>query len=138
AEFNASPLSVGGLASSSGGHQIMLNAMRPRDPRYSAIPLSEAPEVDASLAYVVGCWAILDPYARYFFAQDTGRDELVKRTEGYFGSVEAMQEGNPQLIVDRGEPAELPPMLIIQGTKDTNVRPDMLWWLRDLYEMEAA
>src|SRR5207253_6418991 len=85
AEFNASPRGVGALGSSSGGHQSMLNTMRPKDPRYAAIPFPEAPESDASLAYVVGCWAILDPYARYFFAQDTGRDELVKRTEGYFG-----------------------------------------------------
>ena len=36
AEFGAVPEALGGLGLSSGGHQVMLSAMRPRDPRYSA------------------------------------------------------------------------------------------------------
>ena len=32
-----------------------------------------------------------------------------------------MKEGNPQLILERGEPTELPPVLILQGTADDNV-----------------
>ena len=32
-----------------------------------------------------------------------------------------MQEGNPQLILKRGEQVQLPPMLIIQGDKDDNI-----------------
>jgi acetyl esterase/lipase len=124
-DFNASTDGVGALGASSGGHQIMLNALRPADARYTTRPMPEAPGVDASLAYVIGCWPILDPYARYLFAQDTGREELVEATEGYFGSVEAMQEGNPTLIVERGQATHLPPTLIIQGTEDTNVTPEM-------------
>lgn len=124
-DFNADPGSIGGLGSSSGGHQLMLSAMRPHDPRYAALPLPGAPELDATVAYIVACWPILDPYARYLFAQDTGRDDLVKRTEGYFRNQETMQEGNPQLVLDRHEAVELPPTLIIQGTADTNVTPDM-------------
>ena len=31
---------VGGLAGSSGGHQLWLNVLRPRDPRYTALKLS--------------------------------------------------------------------------------------------------
>jgi acetyl esterase len=125
ADFNAASDTLGIMGSSSGGHQAMLAAMRPDDSRYAALPFAEAPDVDARVSYVVGCWPILDPFARYLFAQETGRDELVTRTEGYFGSQEAMQEGNPQLILDRGEPTELPPLLILQGTADTNVRPEM-------------
>jgi acetyl esterase len=34
---------------------------------------------------------------------------------------EAMREGNPQLALGRGEPVELPPTLIVQGTADDNV-----------------
>ncbi len=120
-EFGADPRHLGGLGSSSGGHQVMLSAMRPRDPRYAAIPLPDATDVDASLAYVLACWPILDPFARYFFAQETGRKELVTRTEGFFLTHDAMREGNPQAILDRGEQVELPPVLLLQGTADTNL-----------------
>jgi acetyl esterase/lipase len=124
-DIGADPRHLGGLGSSSGGHQIMLSAMRPRDPRYAAIPLAEAPHADASLAYVLACWPILDPYARYLFAQETGRKELVTRTEGFFLTVDAMQEGNPQRILDRSEAAELPPVVLFQGTADTNLTVEM-------------
>jgi dipeptidyl aminopeptidase/acylaminoacyl peptidase len=36
-----------------------------------------------------------------------------------------MTEGNPRLVLARGEQACLPPALIIQGTADDNVTPDM-------------
>lgn len=120
-EFGGDPRHLGGLGSSSGGHQIMLSAMRPHDPRYAALPLPEAPDADASLGYVLACWPILDPFARCQFAQETGRKELVTRTEGFFLTEEAMQEGNPQLILERGEAAVLPPVVLLQGTADTNL-----------------
>lgn len=132
-ELNADATRVGALGSSSGGHQSMMTALRPTDPRYAAIPMTEAPEVDASLAYVVGCWAILDPHARYLFAQETGREELVKRTENYFRTADAMLEGNPRMIVERREPATLPPTLIIQGTEDTNVTPALQKHFQETY-----
>ena len=44
---------AGALGNSSGGHQVVLNGMRPRDARYAALPLAGHPEVDASLAYVI-------------------------------------------------------------------------------------
>ncbi len=134
AEYDADPATLGGLGTSSGGHQTMLSAMRPRDPRYSALPMAEAPELDASLRYVVACWAILDPYARYLFAQDTKRDDIVRATEGYFGSVDAMAEANPTEIVKRREPVQLPPTLIIQGTADVNVTPEIQRGFASAYE----
>jgi acetyl esterase len=124
-ELGADPRRVGGLGASSGGHMVMLSAMRPRDPRYAALPL-EAPDADASLGYVLAVWPILDPYARYFFAQRTGRRDLVRATEGYFLSQDTMQEGSPQCILDRGETVQMPPTLIIQGTADTNLSLDMI------------
>jgi dipeptidyl aminopeptidase/acylaminoacyl peptidase len=36
-----------------------------------------------------------------------------------------MAEANPQTILERGEAKNLPPALIIQGTADNNVTPDM-------------
>jgi acetyl esterase len=133
AEFDADATMLGALGTSSGGHQTMLSAMRPRDPRYSALPMPEAPGLDASLRYVVACWAILDPYARYLFAQDTKRDDIVGATEGYFGSVDAMAEANPTEIVKRREPVRLPPTIIIQGTADANVTPEIQRGFADAY-----
>src|SRR5438445_6633756 len=51
---------VGALGVSSGGHLVLLGGMRPRDARYSALPLAEHPEIDASLAYVIACWPVSD------------------------------------------------------------------------------
>jgi pimeloyl-ACP methyl ester carboxylesterase len=36
----------------------------------------------------------------------------------YWGSEEAMEEGNPVGILERGEPVTLPPVLYVQGEKD--------------------
>jgi len=122
-DFNASPELAGGMGSSSGGHLVMLSAMRPRDPRYAAIPLPEAPDVDASVAYLVLVWPILDPLARFIFAQETGREDIVESTRTFFQPWETVWEGNPTTILERGEAVEMPPALIVQGTVDANVTP---------------
>jgi acetyl esterase len=122
-ELQAVPERLGGLGSSSGGHLIMLTAMRPHDPRYAAIPLPEAPEADATLAYVVCVWPILDPLGRFIFAQATNRDDIVESTRTFFRPWEGVWEGNPTTILERGEPVTLPPALIVQGTIDQNVTP---------------
>src|SRR5439155_7241453 len=122
-DFNGTSVGLGVRGGSSGGHMAMLSAMRPWDARYTVHPLPEGNNLGASVTYVIACWSILAPHARYFFARETGRQELVKRTEGYFLSEEAMQEGSPKVILDRGESVLLPPVLILQGTEDTNVTP---------------
>jgi len=114
---------VGGLGTSSGGHLLLLNALRPRDPRYAAIPLPGA--ADASLAFTVICWPVADPLARYRAVQERGNARLVEAHDQFWPSEAAMAEGNPQLIIDRGEPIERPPALIMQGTADDNLTPDM-------------
>ena len=119
------PDRIGGLGTSSGGHQIMLSALRPGDPRYAALPLADAPDVDASLAFVVACWSIVDPLARYRMVREKGVERLVQAHHAYWPSEAAMAEGNPQLILERGEATDLPPALMLQGTNDDNVTPDM-------------
>src|SRR5215472_13999647 len=116
---------VGGIAGSSGGHQLWLNVFRPRDPRYAAHKLANAGDVDASLDFVVVCWPISDPVARYKMARETGNERLVKNHDAYFPTEAAMAEANPQTILERGEAKNLPPALLIQGTADNNVTPDM-------------
>jgi acetyl esterase/lipase len=116
-DFGGTP-KVGALGVSSGGHLVLLGGIRPRDPRYSALPLEGHPEVDASLAYVVACWPVSDPLYRYQVARQAGNETVVRAHDAYWGSEAAMSEGSPPLILERGEPVELPPTLVIQRTKD--------------------
>jgi acetyl esterase len=113
---------VGGLGTSSGGHLLLLNALKPDDPRYAALPL---PGADARLEFAVVCWPVADPLARYHAVQERGNDRLVEAHHQFWPSEAAMAEGSPQLILDRAEPIERPPALIMQGTNDDNLTPDM-------------
>jgi len=122
-EWNGDPETLGVLGSSSGGHELQLCAMRPRDVRYCALPLPEAPGLDATLAYVVVRSPISDPLARYEQAKKMQRDHLIKASETYFKPWETIFEGNPQRILERGEPVTLPPMFVLQGELDDNVLP---------------
>ena len=123
AEYGSRPELVGGLATSSGGHQLMLNALKPMDPRYAALPGPTG--VDAKLAFVVLGWPVLDPLARFRMAQEKKIDRFLQAHNAYFPNEAAMSEGNPQLIIERGEKSERPPLLILQGTNDDNLTPDM-------------
>jgi acetyl esterase len=120
---------VGGLGTSSGAHQLLLSALKPADPRYRALPLAEAPNEDASLPYLVLCWPIADPLARYRMVTEKGNARLKEAHDAYWASEAEMAEGNPQLILDRGDAAAaatpLPPAILVQGTGDDNVTPDM-------------
>lgn len=120
-EFNGDASTLGGFGGSSGGHTIMLSTMRPFDQRYSAISLTEGQDVDATLAYIVMDSPVLDSYARYLYAKESNNEGLVESTRNYFLTEETMQEGNPQMALERGEDVELPPSLLIQGTADANV-----------------
>lgn len=122
-EWNGDPSSLGVLGSSSGGHVAQLLALRPRDPRYNAHPLSTAPNVDATLAYVATRSPISDPHARFLQAEKMKRAEMMQKSKTYFDPPELVHEGNPQEILDRREPVSLPPMLIMQGGLDDNVIP---------------
>ncbi len=116
---------VGGLGTSSGGQILMLSAMRPRDKRYAALPLpgplASAAGFDARLRFIVCCWAVLDPLARYRMAREKNIQRFLDAHLAYFGNESSMAEGNPQLALERGETAELPPALLIQGTGDDNL-----------------
>ena len=70
----ATPSKIGVYGSSSGGHVAELLAMRPRDPRYNAIPLPEAPKVDATVAYVAMRSPVSNPLARYENAEKLKRE----------------------------------------------------------------
>jgi len=124
-EFRSRADLVAGLGTSSGAHQLLLSALKPGDPRYAALPLAEAPQIDASLPYLVLCWPISDPLARYRMVKEKGRTPLIESHDAYWNSEAEMGEGNPLRIVEAGEAASLPPAILLQGTGDDNVTPDM-------------
>jgi len=116
---------VGGLGTSSGAHQLLLSFLKPNDPRYAALPLAEAPDENATLPWVVLCWPISDPLARYRMVKDKGNTRIVESHDAYWASEAEMAEGNPQRIVESGEAGALPPAILVQGLADDNVTPDM-------------
>jgi len=116
-ELSIDPRHIGGMGTSSGGHQMMLSALRPRDPRYAALPLTGSD--DASLAYVVLGWPVIDPLARYRYAEAGNKTPYLEAHHAYWPSVDDMDEGNPQRILERGEKLpRLPPVLLLQGGDD--------------------
>jgi acetyl esterase len=124
-EFGSRRDLVGGLGTSSGAHQLLLSFLKPNDPRYAALPLAEAPDENATLPWVVLCWPISDPLARYRMVKDKGNTRIVESHDAYWASEAEMAEGNPQRIVESGEAGALPPAILVQGLADDNVTPDM-------------
>src|SRR6266851_2387266 len=123
AEWNGDPAKIGVYGSSSGGHVAQVLAMRPRDPRYNALPLPAAPHLDATVAYVATRSPISDTYARFQQAERMKREGMIENNRIYFNPWETIHEGNPPEILERREAATLVPMLIMQGALDDNVLP---------------
>ena len=130
-EFGSSPERVGLYGTSSGGHQVLLAAMRPDDPRYTALPLAEAPHLDARVAFVVSGWGVLFPLERYKLAKAQGNTSIARSHDTFFGDEHTQIEATPALILERGEKVTLPPALVYQGTADE-------WTTVELAERLAA
>ena len=130
-EFGSSADRVGAYGTSSGGHQALLAAIRPEDPRYRALPLAEAPAMNAKLAFVISGWGVLYPQERYKLAKAANKPDLVKSHDTFFGTEDVQIEATPTLIIERGEKVHLPPALVYQGTKDE-------WTTVELAERLAA
>ena len=123
AEWKGDASTLGVLGSSSGGHIGLLLAMWPRDARYNAIALPEAPKLDATFNYLATRAPVSDPYARFLVSERIGKQDLVKASRTYFQPFEDIHEGNPQEILDRKEKVSLPPLLIMHGGADDHVLP---------------
>jgi len=125
--FNGRADAIGLSGTSSGGHLAMLVAMRPSDPRYAAIALpAGSPSVDATVQAIVMQWPVINPLSRYRHARrlrDTPTPpawigNVPERHELYWKTEAAMAEGNPVLILEKGEKVLTPPTLWIQGQPD--------------------
>lgn len=127
ATFSGTASRVGIVGISSGGQQAMLLAMRPHDPRYSAIEQPQASGHDATVQCVILCWPVIDPLGRYHYGKEkvaSGEPhpahlpDVLPCHDRYWGSEEAMSEGSPLRILERAEIVSLPPALYLQGEED--------------------
>src|SRR5687768_4210873 len=118
---------VGLSGQSSGGHLAMLVAMRPRDPRYTAIALpAGSPAHDATVRCVIMSWPVINPLSRYRLAV-RARDganppewpkSIIARQDSYWRGEANMTEGNPMLALERGEKVLTPPAIWFQAHGD--------------------
>jgi acetyl esterase/lipase len=116
---------IGISGQSSGGHLAMLAGMRPADPRYAAIALpAGSPAVDATVRCVAMSWPVINPLSRYRNAlreraKGTAWVGDIPERQGSFWKNDAnMTDGNPVLMLERGEKVTMPPALWVQGRPD--------------------
>jgi acetyl esterase/lipase len=121
--WNGDPSKIGVYGSSSGGHVAELLGLRPRDPRYNAIPLPGGSNVDATVAYIAMRSPISNTFARYENAVEKKRDPMIANNKAFFVPWDTIHESNPQEILERHERVSLAPLLIMQGALDDNVLP---------------
>jgi len=130
-DLNTRPDLIGIAGQSSGGHLAMLAAMRPNDPRYASIPLAG---FDATVRAVAMLWPVINPLSRYrhaLRARDSANPpawvgSIPQRHDLYWKTEANMAEGNPMLILERGEKVLTPPAIWIQG------QPDIVHDYRDI------
>lgn len=135
-EYNGSSELAGVVGWSSGGHQVMLGAMRPDE--YAVFPLEEAPDLDARPAYVIMGWPVIDPLARYEMARAAGNDQLMQNHLRYFTDEDSQAVYSPPRMLERGEPAELPPALLVQGANDDALPRMMAEHFVELYSLAGG
>jgi acetyl esterase len=99
----------------------MLSAMRPNDYADIAGPAG----VDASVQCAVMCWPVIDPLGRYEYAHgllggkhDKQAKNWVDSHNRYWGTTELMAKANPTRLLERGEKAQIVPVIYLQGTAD--------------------
>jgi len=125
---------IGGIGTSSGGHQLLLNALRPNDELYASQPLESERDLDASLAFAIACWPVSDPLERYLYALEKKMQLHVECHHAYWKDEAEMATGSPQRILAEGAMSYLPPLLLIQGTDDTVLSPGMTQKFAMTYE----
>lgn len=126
ARFKTRPDLVGSMGTSSGGHLVVLNGMKPEDARYKAVPLPGGAQFDAHVPYVVAFWPVICPLGRYRDRKAKpageqayqGRGGAVQQQERYWLTEDAMGEGSCLLALERGDKVEFPRILYIQNPAD--------------------
>ena len=127
-ELDARADDVGLVGGSSGGHLLMLAALRPHAPEYTTTAVT-----DAGVAYALPLWPILDPLARYRYLLARRTDptpprdplfmpeRLIESHEMFFGDEATMSRASALRVVEAGEAESLPPIWLAHPELDENV-----------------
>lgn len=118
--FNSLPRMVGTMGTSSGGHLVVLAALKPDDPRYAAIPCAGGG--DAHVPFVVALWPVICPASRWRTYQANpsamGNGGAPARQIEYWLTEAAMEEGSADMAVNRGDAIERPDIFYLQNPAD--------------------
>lgn len=133
AALDARPDRLGLVGGSSGGHLLMLAALTPHAPAFGTTAVDAPADVDASVAYALPLWPILDPAARYRYLRDRLRtptpshdpffqpERLIAAHDAFFGDEATMERASALRVVQAGEAEYLPPIWIAHPELDENV-----------------
>ena len=121
---------IGLIGSSSGGHLVLLTAIQPDVPAHRGTPFAvdgkfEDAPVSAEVGYVVALWPVSDPLARFRYARESGREELVAAHLRYYRDKDHMAHASVQRALAEGEAQSTPPLLLVQPGADRNVPREM-------------
>jgi acetyl esterase/lipase len=128
-DLGVDPTCVGLVGGSSGGHLLLLAAVR----------------AEAGVAFALPLWPIADPAARYRYLLDRiahprpthdpfFKAELLKQGhEAYFGDEATMEAASVPRVVASGEAERLPPIWVAHPERDENVTLEMTRDLVDTY-----
>lgn len=121
--FHTRPDLVGVVGTSSGGHLAVLAALKPFDPRYTAIPLDS--REDARVRFAVAMWPVICPFTRWQEvvlkqggAAAPGRAGAGTKQMTYWLSDDAMRDGSPAMALRRGDEIDQPPIFYVQNPTD--------------------
>jgi hypothetical protein len=112
---------IGALDASTDAHQMLLNLLEPENARYAG---SDFGNIDARVQYAVACRRVADPLARHQMALRQNNERLIAAQNAFFSSEQ--ENGGRKSANDPRTctPDFLPPLLVLQGTKDDDVTPD--------------
>jgi acetyl esterase len=139
--LNIDARQIGLVGSSSGGHLALLAAVQPNDEQFLGTAIATADGkfttpsgIDASVAYVIALWPVSDPAHRYEYAQRSGRNDLIKSHDAYYGTRERMQSASVPHALRSGRTRHNPPALIVQPGNDANIPRPMTFDLIAAYQ----
>jgi acetyl esterase/lipase len=129
------PRRLGLVGASSGGHLVLLLAVRPGAPEHGGTPIlmpdgSLGPTAGADgVAYVIALYPVADPLARYRYV--LGREHeagsgfdarrLIAAHRGYYKSESDMEAASVTRVLASGEAQAVPPAFLAQPEFDDNV-----------------
>lgn len=141
------PEPLGLVGGSSGGHLLLLAALRPDAPEYGTTPYvgQTGARVDARVAYALPLWPIADPLARYRYLLDRIAnprpsrerfflpERLKEGHEGFFGDEATMGAASVPRLLAAGEAQHLPALWVAHPEHDENVTREMTEHLVETY-----